>query len=88
MNVKPNDDDNTMKELEKMIDDYIKHRKSIEKVMNKMRATDDKMEIEDLHAEFKYHSGYCKAAEQWMRAFKLNPDNDYIVKRLGIETEQ
>ena len=55
--------------------------------MNKMRATDDKMEIEDLHAEFKYHSGYCKAAEQWMRAFKLNPDNDYITKRLGIETE-
>lgn len=79
--------DNTIEELKRLIDDYIKHRKSIEKVMNKMRATDDKMEIEDLHAEFKYHSGYCKAAEQWMRAFKLNPDNDYITKRLGIETE-
>ena len=35
MNDKP--DDNMMKNLKKLVDDYIKHRKSIEKVMGKIK---------------------------------------------------
>lgn len=83
MNDKP--DDKMMENLEKLIEDYIKHRKSIEKVMNKIRMTEDKMEIMDLRAEYEYHRGYCKAVEQWMYAFKLNPYNDYIMERLKKE---
>lgn len=81
MNDKP--DDNMMENLEKLVDNYIKHRKSIEKVMEKIRMTEDKMEIKDLCAEYEYHKGYCKAVEQWMHALGLNPYNDYISERLN-----
>ncbi len=83
MNDKP--DDKMMENLEKLVDEYIKHRKSIEKVMEKIRMIEDKMEIKDLYAEYKYHRGYCKAVERWMQALGLNPDNDYINERLKRE---
>ena len=83
MNDKP--DDNMMKNLKKLVDNYIKHRKSIEKVMGKIRMTEDKIEIMDLRAEYEYHNGYCKAVEQWMHALGLNPYNDYICERLKRE---
>ena len=34
-------DDNIVENLKKLVDDYIKHRKSIEKVMGKIRMTED-----------------------------------------------
>lgn len=81
------DDDEMMERLNNLVEEYIKHMKSKGEIMNKVRATENKMEIKDLCAEYKYHQGYCKAVEQWMKALGLNPDNDYISKRLGIETE-
>lgn len=78
-------DDNIVENLKKLVDNYIKHRKSIEKVMGKIRMTEDKMDIKDLRAEYEYHKGYCKAVEQWMHALGLNPYNDYISERLKRE---
>ena len=78
-------DDNIVENLKKLVDDYIKHRKSIEKVMGKIRMTEDKMEIKDLRAEYEYHKGYCKAVEQWMHALGLNPYHDYISESLKRE---
>lgn len=75
-------DDKMMENLEKLVDNYIKHRKSIEKIMGKIRISEDKMEIKDLCAEYEYHKGYCKAVEQWMHALGLN---DYISERLKRE---
>lgn len=53
--------------------------------MDKIRMTEDKMEIKDLCAEYEYHKGYCKAVEQWMHALELNPYNNYISERLKKE---
>ena len=83
MNDEPND--KMMENLEKLVDNYIRHIKSIQKVINKIRMNEDKMEIKDLHAEYEYHKGYCKAVEQWMHALGLNPYNDYISERLKRE---
>ena len=82
------DDNEMMERLDNLIEEYIKHMKYKDEIMNKVRTTENKMEIKDLCAKYEYHKGYCKAVVQWMQALGLNPDNDYISKRLGIKTEE